>query len=164
MLVSIANLFEADRISAVAGEALTNGMAVSLENTAGTRRVMKVDALADLKPGKCGIVWKVSVDPAAVDSSTTPTSWGSRILSIDNGDDVVLVQEGAYVTYDVAVMDASLDSARGGAAPAVGDRLGLKAGLFSTMGAASALITSTIGRVFEVSGTQVTVEITLEID
>lgn len=160
MAVNIANYFEADRISAAAGEAMSVGMVVSLENVAGQRKLMKVDAAGDLVPGKYGVVMKFSVDPRAVDSSTTPAEWGTRLTSIANLDDVVLVGAGAYIQFDAADLDASLDAGRGGAYPAVGDRLGVKAAKFSTMGAASAIITPTVARVYEVAGTLITVKIT----
>jgi hypothetical protein len=160
MAINIAQFFEADRLSVTAGEAMAQGQVVSLENNGGLRKVMIVDNANDLVPGGAGVVVKFSTDPDAVDSSTAPSSWGSRIETIALGDDVVLVSDG-YITYDAADVDATLDPDRGGVLPTVKQRLGIKAGKWSTVGASGAIATPTIARVWEVAGKKITIKLTV---
>jgi hypothetical protein len=152
-LVHIANYFEADRISATAGSAMVAGDVVALEaNADGSRRVTLVDAALDLRTAGYGVVMKVSTDPLATASSTAAAKTGNRVSSIASNDDVVLVGAGAYIEYDVSLLDASLDPARSGVLPTTGALLGIRNAKFSTLAAAGAITDPVVARVVEVFG------------
>lgn len=163
MLIHVANYFECERRSAVASAAIPLGsvcVATQGANSA-TRSVAVAVTDADLaKTGQVSIVIKVSNDPLQVDSTTVPTELGSRLVAIKTGDAVVECRAGAIVAYDPSLLDASLDPARAGALPTVGQALGVKAGLPCTLGAGGgALIAAPILKVYDIVGGKVRIQL-----
>lgn len=162
MLIHVANYFEAERRSAVASGVLPlGGVTVATQGTSSAERSLALVASdADLaKTGQVGIVIKVSSDPLQVDSSTVPTELGSRLVAIKAGDRVVECRPGSIVAYDPSLLDASLDPARAGALPTVGQSLGVKAGLPCTLGASGALIAAPVLKVYDIVGGKVRIEL-----
>lgn len=162
MAFNIANFFEADRRSARAGETMSQGMIVKVSNFgSGERKLMKVgnSDSALLVSGNYAVVCKFSTDPGQVNTSTAPSRLGSRITTISSGDHVVEVRRGAIMEYSADLLDASLDPARSGTTPAVGDALEIVGSLWCKVGTGSAITSPIIGRVFRVFGTQVLVEL-----
>lgn len=161
MLVHVANWYEADRRSATAGAALPMGGVCVATGDANNNRVLNVAASdADLaKTGQVSIVIKVSSDPLQVDKSTVPSEMGNRIVTIKSGDAVVECRAGSIIEYAPEALDASLDPARGGTAPVVGQKLGVKAGLPCSLAASGALIAAPILEVYNLVGGKVRVEL-----
>lgn len=169
MLIHIANYFDADRRSALAGEDLPLGAVCAVSagtgTAAGNRVLTKVTAAGDLKPGKFGVAFKVSSDPLQVTSSTvnadSHADLGSRVVAIKSGDQIVEVREGAIVEYHPSLLDDSLNPAAAspGTLPAIGDALGIKAGKWCAAGASGAITSPVVGRVYDVVGGKVRVEL-----
>lgn len=161
MKLHIANYLEADRRTAIAGEALALGAIVKISGNAKNQRVARaVTAQADLqKPGAYGIAFKVSSDPLQVTSSTVPSEMGNRIVSIASGDFIVECRKGTIMEYDPSLLDASLDPARGGTLPTPGQDLGVKGALPSTTGAAGAIATPVVLRCYDVVNNKVRIEL-----
>lgn len=164
MKLHIANFYDAPRHTAVAGEDIALGAVIKISAaTSGERKAMQLtDAdSAQLVKGKYGVALKVSADQYQVSEvvSGVPTEWGSRVVAIKSGDYIVQVAPGAILEYDPSLLHSSLDPANGGALPAVGDALGVKGGKFCTAGTASAITSPVIGRVFDVLGGKVRIEL-----
>lgn len=162
MPINIANYFDADRRSAKAGETITMGMVVKVSDWGNGER--KLLALTDsdsalLVNGKYGVAYKVSADPQQVASSTAPSSLGSRLVTISSGDAVVEVRRGAIIEYSADLLHSSLDPARGGTTPTVGQDLAIKSSQFCTTATGSAITSPIVARVFRVFGTKVLVEL-----
>lgn len=162
MPINIANYFESDRRSATAGEAMVQGMVVIASNVAGLRKVMKCGNgdTALLVAGNYGLVMKITMDPAQVASSTitnSPRVTGSG--DIANLDAVMECRRGTIMEYSADMLDASLDPARAGETPVAGQALGVVGSQFCKANAASAITSPVIGRVFQVYGTKVQVEL-----
>jgi hypothetical protein len=163
MPINIANLFESDRRSATAGESMVQGMLVKVSDTGtGTRELNKVDNgdTALLVDGNYAIVMKVSMDPAQVASSTITSS--PRVAGsgdIAEGDAVIECRRGTIMEYSADLLHASLDPGRAGETPVPGQSLGVVDAQFCKANAASAIVSPVIGRVFNVYGTKVQVEL-----
>lgn len=162
MPTNIANFFESDRLSAVAGEDMTFGMIVKVQdNGAGSRRLMKLgDAdSAQLVAGKYALVYKVDERAELVDSSTALARTGDRVEKILSGDAVVECRRGVVMEYSADMLHASLDPARAGTTPAAGDALEIKGSQWCKVGTSGAITTPVAGRVLKVHGTKVLVEL-----
>lgn len=160
MPINIANFFDADRRSAKAGETLDMGMVVKVTDWGnGERKLMKVTSSGDLVSGKYAIVYKVSADAEQVSTSTAPSSFGSRLVTISSGDAVVEVRKGAIVEYSADLLHDSLDPSAGGATPVVGQDLAILNAQWCTTATGSAITSPIVGRVFRVFGTRVLVEL-----
>lgn len=164
MLIHIANYFDADRRSALAGEDLPLGAVCKVAgNASGDRVLTKVAAAGDLVPGKFGIAFKVSSDPLQVTSSTANADaradLGNRVVAIKSGDQIVEVREGAIVEYAPSLLDDSLNPAEGGTLPDVGEALGVVNGLWCDATAVGAIVAPVVGRVYDVVGGKVRIEL-----
>jgi hypothetical protein len=160
-MANIANFYDADRRSAKAGETLVNWQLVKVSDYGdGQRKLMSLlDAdAAQVTAGKFAVVAKFTAEPNLVQSSTVPARLGSRMVAIAAGDDVVEVKKGAIIEYAMSELDASLDTARAGTAPAVEDVLHAKSGLFCKVGTVGALA-QTVGTVYKVFGTKVLIKV-----
>lgn len=159
-LLQIANYFECDRTSAVAAADMALGTVVTVSDDGTGQRFLTPMTTAPVA-GKYGIVTKESVDPFEVTDSTVPQELaGSRIPVINSGDNVLELRRGVKVEYSADLLDASLDPARGGVTPVVGDQLAVKAGKFAATSATGLVASSTgIAEVFRVFGTNVEVEL-----
>lgn len=161
MKLHIANFYDATRHTAVAGEAIDLGAVIKIVNDGGTRKAMTL-ADADsalLVAGNYGVAYKVNVDPNAVSESTAAAATGDRTSPIVSGDLIVQVDRGAILEYDVTLLHDSLNPAEGGALPAAGAALGIKGGLFCTAGTASAITNPVVGRVFDIIGSKVRIQL-----
>lgn len=164
MKLHIANFYDAPRHTAFAGEAIALGAVIKIDQgAAGERRALQLtDAdSAQLVAGKYGVAVKVSADDLQVSESLygVPSEWGSRIVAISSGDAIVQVGKGAIIEYDPSLLHASLDPANGGALPTVGTALAVKGGKFCTAATASAITSPVVGRVFDVLGGKVRIEL-----
>jgi hypothetical protein len=158
----IANFYECDRLSAVAGEVMTPGMIVKVSDTGtGERKLLKLgnsDA-AELVAGKYAIVTKELLDALEVTVTTASASSGIRTVSIASGDAVLELRRGVQVEYPADMLHASLDPARAGATPTVGTKLEIVGSLPCAAGTASAITSPIVLRVTKVHGTAVVVEL-----
>lgn len=162
MLIHIANYMDSDRRTATAGEDMPLGcVTVHTPDAAGLqRKLMKITSAGDIKPGRVGIAFKVSADPRQVTSSTVNADsgldFGTRVVSIKEGDMIVEVRRGAMVEYDVSLLDATLDPARAGVLPVVGEELGIDpaTALFCKNNKAGAIVAPVLGVVFELRGSK----------
>lgn len=164
MKLHIANFYDAPRHTAIAGAAVDLGAVIKIDQgPAGERRALQVtDAdSALLVKGNYGVAVKVSADQLQVSEvvSGVPSDWGSRIVAIASGDAIVQVGPGAIIEYDPSLLHSSLNPSAGGALPTVGTALGLKGGKFCTTGTASAITSPVVGRVFDVLGGKVRIEL-----
>jgi hypothetical protein len=165
MAFTIANYYDADRRSARATEDIAaQGMVVKVSNSGGERMLTKLaDAdAALLVPGNYGVVYKVSTDALQVvesAASANATVTGDRIVKIRSGDDVVEVRRGAICEYSADLLHASLDPARAGTTPVAGEALAIKGSQWCDAAEVGAIISPVVGRVFQVRGTSVLVEI-----
>lgn len=165
MKLHIANLYDAPRLTAVAGEAIAIGAVIKITgaNADGERLAMTV-ADADsalLVKGNYGVAVKVSADDLQVSESLygVPTEWGSRVVAIASGDAIAQVGPGAIIEYDPSLLHNSLNPAASGALPAVGEALAIKGGKFCKANVASAITSPVVGRVFDVLGGKVRIEL-----
>lgn len=161
MKLHIANFFDATRHTVVAGEDIALGAVIKIVNANGTRVAMEV-ADADsalLVPGNYGVAYKVNVDPMAVSSSTAAAELGDRTRPIVSGDQIVQVERGAILEYDVSLLHDSLNPDEGGALPAAGAALGIKGGKFCTAGTSGAIASPVVGRVFDVLGSKLRIQL-----
>jgi hypothetical protein len=164
MKLHIANFFDAPRHTAVAGEDIALGAVIKIApNAAGERgalQVMDADA-AQLVPGKYGVAVKVSGDSLQVSETLfgVPQEWGNRVVEIYSGDAIVQVGPGAILEYDPGLLHDSLNPAEGGALPVVGEALAVKGGLFAKSNVSGAITTPVVGRVFDVLGGKVRIEL-----
>lgn len=162
----IANFYDCDRLSAVAGEAgLVPGMVVKVgDNGAGERSLTKLGdgEAAQALAGKVAVITKELIDPDEVVSSTAPSEAGSRIVSIASGDAVLELRRGAKLEYPLDLLHSSLDPSRGGTLPVVGAALGVKDSLFCASGQAGAITSPVIGRVLRVHGAGATAVVVIE--
>lgn len=161
MKLHISNMYDATRHTAVAGEAIALGAVIKIVNDGGTRKAMTL-ADADsalLVAGNYGVAYKVNVDENAVSSSTAPSAFGDRTSPIVSGDLIVQVDRGAILEYDVTLLHDSLNPSAGGALPQAGAALGVKGGKFCTTGTASAITSPVVGRVFDVLGSKVRIQL-----
>lgn len=163
MLLHIANFADASRRTVTAGSAIALGSIIVASDVNGVRTVNAVadGEAAKLVAGNYGVALKLSKLQLQVTSviGSIPEDFGSRLTSIKSGDAIVEVAPGAIMEYDVSLLHASLDPARGGALPAAGAALGIKSGLFCTAATAGAITSPVVGRVHEVIGGKVRVEL-----
>lgn len=158
MLMAIRNYTEADRYTVVADVNMAVGQVIKVVNNNGLRHaalLADTDA-ASIKVGMYGISFKVSADPYQVSRTTAPSFTGIRTVSILAGDNIVLVTD-AFIEFDPSLLHSSLDPARGGALPAVGDTLAIKGSLLCTAATVGAITTPVIARVHEVAQGVITV-------
>lgn len=162
MLLAIRNYTEADRYSASALAAMAVGTVVKVQDDGTGLRaatpLLDTDA-AQLHDGSYGVAFKVSTDPYQVSRTTAPSFTGIRTVSINAGEMMVVVVD-AYLEFDPSLLDASLDPARAGTLPAVGDKLAIKGSLLCAAAVAGAITTPVIARVHEVAKGVVTIHIT----
>lgn len=164
MPINVANFFEADRRSAVAGEAIDQGMIIQMshfDDVPGTRKAMRLgngDVLF-LVPGLYAVAYKVSNDPDQVASTTASTATGVRTVTIASSDAIVEVRPGAMIEYTADLLDDSLNPAEGGTTPIPGDALEIVGSKWCEIGTASAITAPLVGRVFRTFGTSVVVEL-----
>lgn len=174
MAINIANFFDADRRSAKAGETMSIGMVVKVRTTAETalytgseRELMKLanGDSALMVAGGVGVVYKVSANADQVDTTTLTAAqlanMGDRRVTIASGDQVVEVRRGAIIEYAMSDLDASLDTARGGALPVAGAALGVVGSLFCATTAGSAITSPVLGKCYAVRGGKILVELVL---
>lgn len=163
MLLHIANFRDASRRTTTAGAEIPLGAVIVAADVNGVRTSTAVgDAQsALLVKGNYGVAMKLSKLQYQVSSTVNniPEDFGSRLTSIKSGDAIVEVAPGAIMEYDVALLHSSLDPARGGALPAAGAALGIKSGLFCTAATSGAITSPVVGRVHEVIGGKVRVEL-----
>lgn len=162
----IANYFDCDRLSAVAGEAMTPGMIVKVTgNAAGERKLMKLlDAdSAQVVAGKYAVVTKEMIDRDEVESSTAASDTGSRIVSIASGDAVLELRKGTKIEYSPDLLDDSLNPGASGALPGVGDALAIKGSKWCASGTGGAIATPVAGRVLRVFGSGTTAKVVIEL-
>lgn len=163
----LANFFDADRRSCIAGEAMDVGQVIAIsDNGSGARRALKVTNANQCVPGIAAMALKVSPMSDAVTASTvnadTGKDLGARIVTIASGDAIVECRRGSIGEYFAADLDDSLNPAATvpGVTPTVGQVLGVKNGRFCDTTAASALVpTVPFAKVFRVFGTKVLVEL-----
>ena len=161
MTIHVANLFEADRRTALAAEAITQGMLIKISDDGnGVRKALKVaDAdAALLVPGNYGVAYKVTSDEFEVSSSTVLDDQ-SRVLAIASGDAIVELGRGSKIEYSADLLHSSLDPARSGATATVGQTLAVKSAQWCTTGTGSAITSPVVGRVHAVRGTTVVIEL-----
>ena len=163
MLLHIANFADSNRQTVTAGADIPLGSVVVASDVAGVRTVNAVgDAQsALLVKGNYGIAFEVSKLQLQVSSvvGTIPADFGTRLVAIKSGDLIAEVKPGAIMEYDVSLLHSSLDPNRSGALPVAGAALGIKGGLFCTVGTASAITSPVVGRVNEVVGGKVRIEL-----
>ena len=162
MLLHISNYMDADRLTAKAGEALTMGQVVKVTGVSNVRTLTYVrDAeSALLVAGKYGVAFKVSSEELQVATSTVPVDFaGTRLNTIASGDWIAWVGPGAILEYDVSILHSSLDPARAGTLPVIGDALGVKDGLFCRANVGSAIISPVIGRVYDILAGKVRIQL-----
>jgi hypothetical protein len=163
MPINICNLFESDRRSATAGEAMVQGMVVKVSDAGtGVREVNQVDDAdsALLVAGNYALVMKISMDPAQVTASTITSS--PRVAGsgdIAEGDAVIECRRGTIMEYSADLLHASLDASRAGETPVAGQALAVKDAQFCKANVGSAITSPVIGRVYQVFGTKVQVEL-----
>ncbi len=161
MLIHIANYFEADRRSATAGEDMDLGVVtVASPDGTGQRELNKLTTQAEVKAGKVGIAFKVSADPQQVTASTVNADsnldFGTRVVSIKEGDQIVEVRQGAMVEYDISLLDDSLNPDEAGTLPVVAQALAINPvnSKFCKADVVGAIVAPVFGIVFEVRGTR----------
>ena len=163
MLLHIANYAAAHRLTATAGSDIPLGAVIVASDVGGERRVNGVTNAqgALLVPGNYGVALKVSKLQLQVTSVTgaTPEDFGTRLTSIKSGNAIVEVKPGAIMEYDTSLVHSSLDPKRGGALPLAGAALAVHNGLFCTPATAGAITSPVVGRVNEVIGGKIRVEI-----
>jgi|NOAtaT_7_FD_contig_51_2529103_length_2017_multi_5_in_0_out_0_2 uncharacterized protein with ACT and thioredoxin-like domain len=164
MKLHIANFYDAPRHTAVAGEDIALGAVIKISaNAAGERKALTVgdSDSAELVDGKWGVAAKVSVDQLQVSESLfgVPTEWGSRVVAIKSGDAIVQVAKGAIIEYDPSLLHTSLNPAASGALPVVGEALAIKGGKFCKANVSGAITSPVVGRVFDVLGGKVRIEL-----
>jgi len=164
MKLHIANFYDAPRHTAVAGEDIALGAVIKISAaTNGERKALTVgdsDA-AELVAGKYGVAAKVSVDQLQVSESLygVPTEWGSRVVAIKSGDAIVQVAKGAIIEYDPSLLHDSLNPIAAGNLPVVGEALAIKGGKFCKANVSGAITSPVVGRVFDVLGGKVRIEL-----
>ena len=169
MPLHVANFYECDRISAVAAAGLTVGMVVTVtDDGAGQRLLTQMANGAAIVKGCYAIVAKELVDPYEVVASTATADTGFRTVSINAGDNVLELRRGVKAEYSPDMFDASLDPARSGTLPTVGQQLGVKNGLWCTTTVATAsgnanTTTTPICEVTRVFGSGSTAKVVLEL-
>jgi hypothetical protein len=162
-MIHVQNFYECDRLSAVAGETMSTGMVVKVsDNTKGERKLLKLLDADTPVLGKYAIVTKELVDPFEVISSTATSDTGIRTVSIASGDAVLELRRGVKVLMSLDLFDASLDPARSGTLPAVGDQLKVKGSLLCSSGTAGAVATL-IAEVLRVYGSGSTAQVAVEL-
>lgn len=162
MALHISNFFEAQRFSCTAASAMGMGAIIKISDDGTGNRKATLLANTDsalLLSGKYGVAYKVSTDPFQVNSSTAPTFLGDRVVTINSGDAIVEVRKGAIIEYSADLLDASLDPARSGTTPSVGDALAIVNALWCAVGTASSIASPVVGRVYDTHGTLVLVEL-----
>jgi hypothetical protein len=165
MPIHVANFFDADRRSATAGEDMTMGMLVKVEDAGdGTRRLMKLadGDTAEVVSGKWGVVYKVSTDSNQVDVTEFTTTQlerlGDRRVTVSSGDAVIEVRKGAIVGYTADLLHDSLNPAEGGTLPEAGDKLEIKGSQWCEASTGGA-ITTLAGRCYGLIGSTVLIEL-----
>ena len=160
----ITNMKYADLGTAVAAGTIVQGQICIVTDTTTGRRKMTVAADTDdalVLAGNYAVAMKFTTDAAEVNSSTASASTGSRLPTIATDDVILEVRRGAKIEYAAAELGASLDPGRAGATPVVGQALGVSGGYWATIAAATSagIATPVIGRVNEVFGTTVRIEL-----
>lgn len=162
MALHIANFFEAQRFSCIAASDMDMGQIIKISDDGTGNRLATLLGNSDsalLVSGKYGVSYKVSTDPFQVNSSTAPTFLGDRVVTILSGDPMVEVRKGAIVEYTADLLDASLDPARSGTTPTAGTALAVLNARWAASTAVGAITSPVIGRVYDVNGTTILVEL-----
>lgn len=169
-MLQVTNWKYADIGTGVAAAAIAQGAICKVTDSSGKRLLTQLldtdDALVGVAgislTGNFAVAMKISTDANEVTSSTVPARLGTRIPAIATGDVIMEIRRGAKLEYSADLVDASLDPARAGATPAVGDSLGIKGGLWSTFAAATPTgiqPSPAVARVHKVFGTNFVVEL-----
>jgi len=160
-MLHIANFLDATRWTVTAGANIALGAVIRIANSGGQRIAFQVvDAnSALLVPGNYGVAYKVHVDPLAVTSSTAPAAFGDRRNEIVSGDLIVQVDRGGIVEYDVSLLHTSLNPNLGGTLPIAGADMAVKNGLFAAVGTSGAIASPVVGRVFDIIGNRVRIQV-----
>ena len=162
-MMHISNFFECDRLSAVAGEAMSTGMIVKVSDTGkGERKLMKLLDADTPAAGAYAIVTKELVDPNEVDATTAGADTGIRTVSIASGDPVLELRKGVKVRMSLDLLHSSLDPNRAGTLPAVGDTVLVKGSQFCKNNVAGAVAT-VIAKVLRVYGSGNSAELGIEL-
>lgn len=158
MAIQIANFFEADRLTAFAGEALDQGEVVALSGTNGSskRVATSVTGSGQLLAGNVAVAVKFSNDEYQVIASTVPSELGSRLVTIGSGDVIVAVRN-AIIEYDISDLHASITASN----VAPGEALSLLNGKFCKAGTGGAIASPVVGRVYDTLNGKVRVELVL---
>jgi hypothetical protein len=164
MKLHIANFYDAPRHTVLAGQDIAVGAVILVGPGANGMReaVQCTDADEDLLvKGNYGIAFKVSVNPLQVSEVLygVPLEWGSRMTVINEGDLIGQAAPGAILQYDPSLLHASLDPARGGVLPAVGDALAIKGGLPARANVTDAITEPVVLRCFDVLAGNVRIEL-----
>lgn len=154
----IVNHKYADTSTAIAGaDHAALGMICKVTNSNGKRLLTPIGDTEDalVVEGNYAIAMKYSTDEFEATSSTAAARLGDRKVSIKQNDVILEVRRGAIVSYTPAEVDASLDPARSGTMPTVGQALGVSGSRWATAAAATTagIASPVIGRVFKVYGT-----------
>lgn len=160
----ITNMKYADLGTAVAGEAIAQGQICIVTDHGDGRRELNIAGDTDdalVLAGNYAVAMKFTTDANEVNSSTADSSTGSRLATIAEDDVILEVRRGSKIEYAAAELGASLDPGRAGTTPGVGDDLGVSGGYWATIAAATSagIATPVIGRVSEVFGTSVRIEL-----
>lgn len=160
----ITNMKYADLGTGVAAATIVQGQICIVTDNGAGKRLLTVAADTDdalVLAGNYAVAMKFTTDAAEVQSSTASAATGSRLATIAADDLVLEVRRGAKIEYTAAELGASLDAARGGATPTVGQALGVSGGYWATAAAATSagIATPVIGRVNAVFGTTVRIEL-----
>jgi len=177
-MIHVVNWKYADIGTAVAGANMAQQGMVCKVTASGANRVLTPisdteDALINTASGaqawgNYAVAMKVDTDAFEVDGDNADgltidrVLTGDRRVKISNNDLIMEVRRGAKIEYSADLLDASLDPARSGATPAVGDQLGIKGSLWSTFAAATPTgiqPAPAIARVHKVHGTNVVIEL-----
>jgi len=160
----ITNMKYADLGTAVAGGTIAQGQICIVTDHGDGRRELNVAGDTDdalVLAGNYAVAMKFTTDANEVNASTADASTGSRLATIAVDDIILEVRRGSKLEYTAAELGASLDPGRAGATPVVGDDLGVASGYWATITAAtsSGIASPVIGRVSEVFGTSVRIEL-----
>jgi hypothetical protein len=162
-MIQVTNWKYADIGTVVAATDMGQGQMCLIDGTGLNRRatiITDTDDAAVLAGNYC-LIMKIGTSNEEVDSSTAPARFGDRKVAILAGDLCMEVRQGAKVRLSADLLGASLDPARSGATPAIGQALGIAGGRLATIAAATSagIASPVVARVNKVFGTDVVIEL-----